>query len=391
MPNRHTCPNCGADGMDVFYRLSRVPAHSVLLFNSPQEAVSYPRGDIELAFCRTCGFIANVTFDPTLHRYSARYEATQGYSPTFNIFHRQLAADLVERHTLRRKTIIEIGCGQGDFLRLLCRLGNNRGLGFDPGYNPQESDPRRDENILFVQDYYSEEYAHHRADFICGRHVLEHIQRPREFVLRVRRSIGKGQTVVFFEVPNLLFTLRDMGIWDLIYEHCSYFSPPSLGRLFAGSGFRVERLEEAYQGQFLTIEAAPVDLALPAGAPEPALKTMVALAEAFAQKYRQTVAGWQTRLAKFARANRRVVVWGGGSKGVTFLNTLQTGQALQSVVDINPRKQGKYVAGTGQQFVPPEFLRRYRPDVIVIMNPVYAGEIEQRAAELGLAAQLVQV
>jgi hypothetical protein len=31
----------------------------------------------------------------------------------------------------------------------------------------------------------------------------------------------------YLEVPNGLFTLRDLGIWDLIYEHCQYFTAAS--------------------------------------------------------------------------------------------------------------------------------------------------------------------
>ena len=48
----------------------------------------------------------------------------------------------VSRHALREaykeglrgKDIIEIGCGKGEFLLLLCEMGNNRGTGFDPGF-----------------------------------------------------------------------------------------------------------------------------------------------------------------------------------------------------------------------------------------------------------------
>ena len=52
-------------------------------------------------------------------------------------------------------------------------------------------------------------------------------------------------------------------------------------------------------------------------------------------------------------------------------------------MDINPRKQGMYVAGTGQQIVPPEFLKYYQPDVVIVMNPIYESEIRQIIEGLG--------
>jgi hypothetical protein len=70
------------------------------------------------------------------------------------------------------------------------------------------------------------------------------------------------------------------------------------------------------------------------------------------------------------------------------LNALKDPQ-IKYAVDINPRKQGMYVPGSGQQIVRPEFLRDYQPDVIVVMNPIYRHEIQQLTKKLGLTAKLI--
>jgi hypothetical protein len=57
---------------------------------------------------------------------------------------------------------------------------------------------------------------------------------------------------------------------------------------------------------------------------------------------------------------------------------------IRYVVDINPRKQGKYVPGTGQQIVAPEFLREYRPEVLILANTVYKSEIQKTVKALGI-------
>src|SRR5687768_14143900 len=78
------CPNCTSTGMRVFYTLSGVPVHSCLLMSTAEEALAYPKGEIELAYCSVCGFISNLAFDPKRLDYSASYEETQGFSPHFN-------------------------------------------------------------------------------------------------------------------------------------------------------------------------------------------------------------------------------------------------------------------------------------------------------------------
>jgi SAM-dependent methyltransferase len=322
---------------------------------------------------------------------SPAYENSLHFSPCFQSYAESLAARLIDRHDLHGQDIIEIGCGRGDFLRLLCKLGGNRGVGFDPSYEPEQSGGGSStDRITFIRDFYSERYAGYEASLICCRHVLEHIQIPRDFLNQVRHSIrNRLKTIVFFEVPNVLFTLRDLGIWDLIYEHCSYFSGSSLSRLFTSCGFDVCDLNETYGGQFLSIEARPGEGLVKSG-PDPRedFEELVSDIPPFSEKYWRKVEAWRQKLERRIQAGQRIVVWGGGSKGVTFLNALETQGQIEYVVDINPRKQGGYVAGTGQRIVAPDFLRDYHPDLIIVMNPIYQTEIKKTLEGLGIASDI---
>jgi len=49
------------------------------------------------------------------------------------------------------------------------------------------------------------------------------------------------------------------------------------------------------------------------------------------------------------------------------------------------------MAGTGQQIVSPTFLREYRPDVVLVMNPIYRDEIQRDLARLDVSADVVTV
>jgi len=294
---------------------------------------------------------------------------------------------LVELHGLRDKTIIEIACGQGDFLGLLCSLGGNRGIGFDPGHVPGRSDASAGADLIFIPDYYSEAYSDQVADLICCRHALEHIDRPGDFLSTVRRAIGEHRSAVFFEVPNALFTLRDLGIWDLIYEHCGYFSEGSLREIFRRTGFKVDRIETGFGNQFLALHASPDDGQSNERREPPS--ELSGLVLRFADHYRAKVEGWREILRRLHWDGSRTVLWGAGSKGVSFVNVLVASEEIDFLIDLNPYKDGRFVPGTGHQVRAPAFLAEFRPDAVIVMNPLYAEEIGRDLGAMGLSPELL--
>ena len=100
---------------------------------------------------------------------------------------------------------------------------------------------------------------------------------------------------------------------------------------------------------------------------------------------------WRTEVRSVRSRGGKTAVWGSGSKGVSFLTTLGLGDEVSAVVDINPYKQGKYMAGTGHEIVAPGALRELRPELVVAMNPVYLDEIQRELDTLGVAARLEAV
>lgn len=382
------CGSCGGT-MRRFFAIDGVPANSCILLNSPEEARAYPRGDIVLGFCNACGFVANMAFDARLAEYSARYEETQGFSPTFNKFHEGLAHDLIERHDLRGKSVLEIGCGKGEFLALLCSLGSNTGVGFDPGYDPERGVLANIRDVRVVQDFYSEQYAHHTADLVCCKMTLEHIPRTAEFVRLSRHGMRPdGSSILYFQVPNATRILRECAFEDIYYEHCSYFSAGSLGRLFRAEGFDILDIRTEYDDQYLAIEARLAGESVVERRPEEEdLSTLRELVTSFPTRCSKKIESWRNRLQTW-RMNGSVVLWGSGSKAVSFLSIVDVDGAVESVVDINPYRQGHYMPGTGQPIVAPEVLGSIRPSAVVIMNAVYFDEIKRSLDEIDLRPEI---
>jgi hypothetical protein len=104
---------------------------------------------------------------------------------------------------------------------------------------------------------------------------------------------------------------------------------------------------------------------------------------------RGQVETWGERIRREADGGRRIVIWGAGSKGVAFLTTLGIRDRIRYAVDINPHKQGCFMAGTGQEVVGPELLRTFRPDLVIVMNPVYREEIRAALRRMGLDPEII--
>jgi 2-polyprenyl-3-methyl-5-hydroxy-6-metoxy-1,4-benzoquinol methylase len=380
------CPGCFSQDISVFHQIEDLPVNSVLNIRRREQARMFQRGNIFLGFCKRCGFIYNTAFNPQLLNYSSDCEESQGYSPTFNQFQRRTAVGLIEKYNLRNKTVLEIGCGKGKFLKLLCDLGENQGIGFDPAYVEGRHKSINKNQVSFIKDFYSEKYAHYQADFICCLMTLEHISDTANFVRMLRRAIlSPSNTVVFFQVPNVIRILEECAFEDIYYEHCSYFSPGSLSRLFRFYGFEVLHIGTAYNKQYIMLAARPRETKTQKDMfpIEEDPKKPAQLVAGFQKHYQTKIAYWRDELQKIRSNGKKAVLWGSGSKGVAFLTTLNVNKEIEYVVDINHHRQGTYMAGTGQSIVEPEFLQNYRPDTVIIMNAIYLKEIRHSLLEMG--------
>jgi hypothetical protein len=380
------CPVCGSTATEPFLEVGGLPTHVGVLWADRASAQACARGDLRLAFCPRCGHIANTAFDPDSLDYEQEYDNSLHASAVFRDFEQELVRSLAHPR-LRGGLVVEIGPGDGRFLTLLARAASCRGLGFEPGLaRPSvELDDGRVElrGRLFAADAVVEPVG-----LVACRQVLEHIADPRALLDEVHAVLDRSPgSRAYVEVPNSDLFLRDLSIWDLVYEHCQYFVAASLRHLFEVAGFEVLRAWASYQGQFLSVEVAAGSQPVPAPAGAPA--ELVERVQRFAHQFAEKSAEWRHRLTSSAEQGRRTVVWGGGARAVSFVNTVAADGGIDFAVDINEAKHGTYLAGTGHEVRPPDALRDAPPDVVVVLNPIYLDEIRSQLRSMGLDPEVV--
>lgn len=354
--------------------------------------MSCRKGSLELALCSKCGLVFNRRYKANALDYKDNYDNSLDYSPTFRSYAQQLAERLTARYELRGKRIVGIGSGRGEFLRLLWREGANC-TGYDPSYEhaAEEELP----GLRFVKAYYGEAYASEPVDFVSCRHVLEHFESPLELLGSLRNILERNRnSAIYLEVPNGESVFAGSGLWDVIYPHVLYFTSDSLKSLLLNAEFEIIDSGTAFFGQYLFVEArvAPdKNSRMRSGSRSEAIdsRRMQRIVDHFAKNYRETVANWSNFLREAELRGERVVFWGAGAKGVTFLNVVPGAERIGDVVDLNVRKQGMYVPGTGQCIAAPISLKLSRPTRVICLNPGYSSEIASMLRSMGVESEIV--
>jgi SAM-dependent methyltransferase len=341
---------------NIIYRMDGLPVQQNRYYATATEAVACPVGNLMLLQDPLTGIVHNAAFRPELMIYDKNYQNEQGYSKVFEQHLYQVMA-IVRGHFIG-KSILEIGCGKGRFLKLMRDQGFSV-VGIDPAYEGDDPCVVK-EPFLASLDM--------TGDAIILRHVLEHIQDPMPFLTSIAEANG-GRGLIYIEVPCFDW-IRDHRAWfDLYYEHVNYFRLSDFFRIFD----RILDAGSFFGGQYLYVVA---DLGSLRMNPKEDVHRFHLSADFFDGIDRAIAA------TKNQRGSKRII-WGGGSKGVIFaLHLLRRAEEIPNfVIDINPFKQGRYLPVTGLQVLSPEdgLSAMARHDVVFVMNSNYFDEITATA------------
>jgi len=351
----------------------------------PDEATEVPRGDIDLVVCHRCAHLYNRSFDESLLDYDASYENTLHFSPKFRSFAEGLADRLVSEYDLTDAVVAELGSGPGHFMSMLCDRGVAHGFGYDPSYAPDRLGSPDHESVAISTDLFPADGSL-EVSLAFSQHVLEHLTDPVAALAAQRAAVVATDGVVYSEVPNGALMVERCALWDLIYEHLSYFVPTSFELAHARAGLAMRSTGASFDDQFMWGEACvgEVDDRLDGAAVNAAIDAAIA----FGDLARRRIEDAHDQLADAAVAGP-AVLWGAGSKGATYLNLVSDVVPVDGVIDINPRKDGWGVPGTTLTIGPPESLVEIRPRTVIVANPAYVDEVRSTLRELGVDSQVV--
>lgn len=376
------CPVCGGTVGARFFDAGEQPLATLGWPDSAASAQAMPRHAQDYVQCPRCTHVWNRVFSYDSIPYKANPNRM------FNrggIWRGHLAAtrdDLLGRLP-SSPTVVEIGCGEGHFVRGLAEAcAGGRFIGFDPNgsaesglgleFNARLFDPLRD-----MSDY--------RPDAVVIRHVLEHLTEPAALLEQLSwgaASLGKA-CLLFTEVPCIDRVFETGRLADFFYEHASHFTTESFRALMARAG-EILQLAHGYDGE---VVYALVKLSVPE-----AMQRRAAAAGAFAERADASRGAIRAQLDALARSGKRIAIWGGTGKAAAFIHQFGAdAQRFPLVVDSDPDKARTYVPGTGQQIVFRNVLKGKPLDVVIIPTQWRACDIAAEMVREGIVAGQVLI
>lgn len=362
-----SCPCCGSLTTKAVFRSPPLPVAGTRLYRSRAAALTAPMRAIDLAGCETCGFAWNASFNAEGLDYDSEYEGAQSRSQLFSTYLDTLAQGWLARASKPNPSILEVGCGQGEFLSALERCGATDLHGYDPAYRGQNGDGAtiHTEPLPAIPT--------RRFDLVVNRMTLEHIPDPAAFLERMTGWIADGGHLIT-QVPAGTDLLHQRGISDLVYEHVNYFSQAALYAVLQRSMSGVSQIGVDFGGQHLTAVASRDSASRRTDASTPLPDF-----DLIREKLSTQLETWPTSLRRLTNAHDEVWLWGAGSRAANVMSAVADPLAVAGVIDINERRTGCFLPGVACETHPPSVLAGKNGIAIVLMNDAYRDEITRVA------------
>ena len=374
-----TCPVCAHGVASPLFSGGAYPLATLGWPGSADSAREMPRHPHDFVQCPRCTHVWNRSFS---------YDAIPYQKNPMRMFnqggiwkgHMAETRDLMMSKMPPSPTIIDVGCGDGDFIAKLADSNDRIGryIGFDVSTSEESG-----QGVEFHGRYFEplEDVAAFQPDLILMRHVLEHLTDPASFVDQLAWSAMALQKPLWFfaELPCIDRALRHRRLADFFYEHFSHFTTESFRALMARGG-TVDTFAHGYDGEVLY---ALVRLGVDADRQG---KTQAAAQ--FHDDAERAEAAIRGQIMALGAAGQRVAVWGGTGKAAAFVNRFGLDAArFPLVVDSDRAKVGAHVPGSGQVIQFRDVLKGAPVDVVVIPTQWRAKDILAEMQREGIIAR----
>ncbi len=310
--------------------------------------------DLEIYQCSGCGLV-QLNTDPV--SYYKKVIRAAAFSEEMKDFRRSQFGSFIQKFSLKSKKVLEVGCGSGEFLSIMQRLGV-KAYGLE---HSEESVRQCVKNGLKVSKGFVESsnarLNHAPFDAFYILNFLEHLPDPKATL----KGIGNNLTddaVGIVEVPNFDMILRNNLFSEFIGDHLLYFTKGTLSTTLRQNGFEIIDCTEVWQDYIISAVVKKRE------------KLNISHFYAYQRKLKDEI---EEYLHPFK--DKKVAIWGAGHQALAIISLLNLADRIKYVVDSATFKQGKYTPATHVPIVSPDILESDPVDAVVVMAASYSGEI----------------
>lgn len=230
--------------------------------------------------------------------------------------------------------VLDYGCGKSDTLRKICRAR--------PDIRPSVFDVSDDYRGAWAAFVPAEEQASYavpehwqgRFDAVMAHFVIEHVERPVEFLTTLKSLLAPGGEILV-SLPDVSGNPGDM----IVVDHLNHFSLASLKGALARAGLAVSTIDTtSYPGGFLAVARLATD--------DEVLAVDPAEIAAAVSRNREICAFWEAATQSIdrsaeARKGRRAAIYGSGFYGSWLVSRIGGSVDVACFLDQNPNLQGR--------------------------------------------------
>ncbi len=377
------CPICAHTIAIPFFSGGNHPLATLGWPSTRDDANRMPVHPQDFVQCPACSHVWNRSF---------RYDAIPYEKNPNRMFnsgaiwgeHLVKTRDLITARLPETPVVVEIGCGEGHFLRGIAKYFEHQGsfAGFDPNSSDETGRGLSFHARLFDPLI---DMLELKPDAVIIRHVIEHLTEPT--VLLDQIAWGASQLekpcMLFVEVPCIDRVFSTHRLADFFYEHCAHFTTTSFERLLSRTGDLLT-IDQGYDGE---VVYGLVNLGISSAWRERAAK-----AREFAAVADQSRADIHTQLIDLHKQGLTIAIWGGTGKAAAFMHQFGVdAKRFPLVVDSDQDKCGYFVPGTGQEIQYRDVLKDKPVDIVIIPTQWRAKDIVAEMRSEGIQATTILI
>lgn len=349
------CIACGAPLWETpLLTLNNMPASAQHMPDA--QGVKEDRGlTLDLCQCMGCGL---VQFDCEPVDYYRDVIRAGGFSKTMVELRRYQYKHLIDSYHLEGKKFIEVGCGQGEFLKVLSEFPVEvHGIEHDPHL----VELARAQGLDVTEGFTETEdtrFAGGLYDVFLSFNFLEHQPDPSTMLQAIYRNL-EDDAMGLITVPSFEYIMDHNSYYELIRDHLAYYTFETLTPLLERNGFQVEECEVINRDTLSVIVRK-----------RPQMDT-----ENLLECYVNLKREMETYMKYLDAWDKKVAIWGASHQGFTLAATTKLGEKARYIIDSAPFKQGKFAPASHLPIVGPDHFHEHPVDAIIITAPGYTDEI----------------
>jgi hypothetical protein len=279
--------------------------------------------------------------------------------------HHQAFAQFLSK--VQPSSVLEIGGAHGILAKEYQQFGKTQWTILEPNPSPVEGC-----NARFIKGFFDDRFTFIEPfDTVVHSHVFEHIYEPNEFMRHLSGFIDSGKHLIF-SLPNMQIMLERKYTNCINFEHTVFLTEPYVEYLLAKHGFRLLKKEYFLDDHSIFYATVRDSSVKPVALPDVLYEKNKQLYLEYVAYHKKLIKDLNSRMAN---TNQPIYLFGAHVFAQYLIAFGLDTTNIVSLLDNDPKKQGKRLYGTNLNVQSPNALRDVKNPIVILKAGVYNQEI----------------